>query len=195
MDVPDTEEHECHGLRNAVIGAIVGAVLGWFGTYQVTRMQIQATREDAETARAEARAEEAKRREAERAQRAAERKVETYQRMRESAPTHYAKSLGLLIASATPEPGASVDDATVRAKAQAIVSNRFSYVKHLTSLTDLLDDEIVALRKELEASPPNMERIRALLRTLKEKWPDVIDQVGNEMEEILEEAGLQKVPD
>ena len=125
-------------------------------------------------------------------------------KLSDAAATKYGKDLGKLVmaaaapaagqpAAAAPAPAAD-DSAKVLDSARAILAMRDGFRASLDGVRAAMDSEMDAMAIELGAAAPNAEKIKGLLETLKQNWPDKEKNLQAATQQLLVDLGLAAKP-
>lgn len=136
-------------------------------------------------------------------------------KLSDDAATKYGKDLGKLVmaaaapaaaapaaAPAAPAAGqpaaapapAADDSAKVLDSARAILAMRDGFRASLDGVRAAMDSEMDAMALELGAAAPNAEKIKGLLETLKQSWPDKEKNLQAATQLLLVDLGLAAKP-
>lgn len=96
-------------------------------------------------------------------------------------------------AAAAPAPAAD-DSAKVLDSARAILAMRDGFRASLDGVRAAMDSEMDAMAIELGAAAPNAEKIKGLLETLKQNWPDKEKNLQAATQQLLVDLGLAAKP-
>jgi hypothetical protein len=115
--------------------------------------------------------------------------VQSADRLRKTnddAAKKYGKDIGAQVAVA----GAADDPAKLIDNARAILATRDAFRASLDGARATLDSDLDALALELGNATPNSERIRQMLDSLKQGWPDREKKMEDATRKLLADLGI-----
>ena len=133
-------------------------------------------------------------------------------KMNDEASKKYGKDLGKLVMAAAPAaapaatpaapaaeqpsaaPPAADDGAKTLDSARAILAVRDGFRASLDGVRASMDSEMDAMAAELGAAAPNAAKVKELLDSLKQTWPDKEKNIQAATQRLLADLGLAQPP-
>ena len=159
------------GVVALIVGAAIGGGYGMMQVDEVTQKLMAATQEKEQAVQSALR----------------------LRKLSDEAAKKYGAELGkLIMAASTPAP--ADDGAKAIDSARALLALRDGFRASLDGVRTSMDSEMDALAAELGNATPNAAKIRELLDSLKNNWPEKEKNLQAATQKLLADLGLAQVP-